>query len=365
MESVPKENLTAPGVMEKFKAAGKIAQDVLSAVRAKCVDGADIHELCVFGDNMIVEECSKIYNNKKIEKGVAFPVCVSLNDVCGHFSPLKAESAKIADGDLLKIDLGVHIDGYPVVLAHSLIVGGDGKDDGQKLRAMSAAYDALETSAKLLRPKNNNTQITDALYKVITAYNCQPVEGVLSHDLKRYVIDGNNVIISKENPENKVSEYEFKTEDVFALDIFVTANETEGKTKESELRTTVFKRNIDINQDLKTKNGRGFLTDIRNRFHDMAFSLNSFDDELKARSGVNECIKTNHVQPYPVLQEKSKSPVAHFKWTVGVSSKRILILAGLTERGFESAKRGAVEDKDVQKLLDTPLVEFTTKQKKK
>jgi curved DNA binding protein len=365
MESVPKENLTAPGVMEKFKAAGKIAQDVLAVIREKCVDGADINELCMLGDNMIVEECSKIYNNKKTEKGVAFPVCISLNDVCGHYSPLKSESAKIANGDLVKIDLGVHIDGYPVLLAHSIIAGGKANDDGAKLRALSAAYDALETAAKLLRPNNTNHQVTSALNKVITAYNCQPVEGVLSHDLKRYVIDGNNVIISKENPENKVTQYEFKTEDVFSLDIFVTANETEGKTKESELRTTVFKRNIDISQDLKTKNGRSFLTEIKTRFHDMAFSLNSFEDELKARSGVNECTKTSHVQPYPVLQEKSKNPVAHFKWTVAVSSKRILILAGITERGFESAKRAAIEDTVVQGLLDTPLVDFTTKQKKK
>lgn len=362
MESQPKENLTAPGVMEKYKAAGKIAQDTLAAVRAQIKPGADIHSLCLMGDKMIVDECNKIYNAKKMEKGVAFPVCISVNDICGHFSPLKAESMQIAEGDLVKIDLGVHIDGYPVVLAHSLVVG---KADEQKLRVMSAAFDALETAAKLLRPGNSNEQVTAAMNEVISAYNCQPLEGVLSHEIKRYVIDGNNVIISKENHENKVSRYEFQKEDIFAIDVFVSGNEVEGKTKESELRTTVFKRNIDVTQDLKTKNGKAFLTDIKNRFHDLGFSLIGFDDELKARSGVNECIKTNHVQPYPVLQEKSKAPVAHFKWTIGVSNKRILVLAGCLERGFKGAMRGEVRDKEVKTLLETPLVEFTTKKKGK
>lgn len=362
METLPKENLTAPGVMEKYKAAGKIAQDTLSYVLDQLKVGADVHTICLAGDKMILEECSKVYTNKKMEKGVAFPVCLSLNDICGHFSPLKGESVSLSEGDLVKVDLGVHIDGYPVVLAHSKVIG---KADEAKARAMSAGYDALETAAKLLRPDNTNDQITKAMGEVISAYNCQPLEGVLSHEIKRYVIDGNNVIISKENHQNKVAQIKFETEDVFALDVYVTANGEEGKTKESELRTTVFKRNIDITQDLKTKNGKAFLTDIRNRFHDLGFSLINFDDELKARSGVNECIKSGHVQPYPVLQEKSKAPVAHFKWTVGVSNKRILILAGCLEKGFESVARGEIKDEKLKELLETPLVEFTTKKKKK
>lgn len=50
--------------------------------------------------------------SKKIEKGIAFPTCISVNNVCGHYSPLKDESSTLNNGDLAKIDLGVHIDGY-------------------------------------------------------------------------------------------------------------------------------------------------------------------------------------------------------------------------------------------------------------
>lgn len=42
-----------------------------------------------------------------MEKGVAFPVCISVNDICGHFSPLEDESQKLKNKDLVKVDLGV------------------------------------------------------------------------------------------------------------------------------------------------------------------------------------------------------------------------------------------------------------------
>jgi len=361
MEGQPKENLTAPGVMEKYKAAGKIAEEVLAELTAKCVEGADVHELCKLGNQKIVDACAKIYATKKIDKGVAFPVCVSVNDVCAYFSPIKEESVKLANGDLVKIDLGVHIDGYPALLAHSIIVGKDADD--LKLRAVNAAYEALETAAKLFRAGNTNNQITKATTKIVEAYKCQPLEGALSHELKRYVIDGNNVILNKETFDNKVADNEFKQEDIYAVEVFVSANETEGKAKESEFRTTVYKKNMDVNSDLKTKNGKQFLTEVNARFADLAFSLNQFDDELKARAGLSEASKTNHLQPYPVLIERSKAPVAAFKWTIAVSNKRVLILAGSTNKSFGAFKREDINDEELNKVIGTPLEDFTNKKK--
>ena len=48
----------------------------------------------------------------KLERGVAFPTCVSVNYIMGHYSPMKDESTTLAEGDVAKIDLGAHMDGY-------------------------------------------------------------------------------------------------------------------------------------------------------------------------------------------------------------------------------------------------------------
>ena len=272
------QTLSSPGVIDKFQAAGKIAQQVLAELIEKCQPGADIHEVCTFGNKRINEECAKVYFNKKMDKGVAFPVSISPNDICGHFAPIKEESFALNAGDLVKIDLGVHIDGFPVSLAHTIIVGAT--SDELKLKTATAAFHALQSAVKQLVPGKSNTDATKIIAEACNLFKVQPLEGVLSHEVKRYILDGNTVIINKETVDQKVDAHEFKVNDVFAVDVIVSGNETEGKSKESELRTTIFKRNIDANYDLKTKNGRQFLSEVKNRFADFCFSLNDFEDEL-------------------------------------------------------------------------------------
>jgi methionine aminopeptidase len=52
-----------------------------------------------------------------------------VNNICGPFSPLKDESSKLKAGDIAKIDLGTHIDGYIAQAGHTIVVGG-GKANG-------------------------------------------------------------------------------------------------------------------------------------------------------------------------------------------------------------------------------------------
>tara|TARA_B110000503_G_scaffold120183_1_gene182606 strand:+ start:870 stop:1049 length:180 start_codon:yes stop_codon:yes gene_type:complete len=54
----------------------------------------------------------------------------------------------------------------------------------------------------------------------------------------------------------------------------------EGKTKESEIRTTVFKRDINRNYNLKSKASRVFFNDVLTRFPALGFSTRAFNDEI-------------------------------------------------------------------------------------
>ena len=47
-----------------------------------------------------------------------------MNNCICHFSPLVSETDVIlADGDVVKIDMGAHIDGFIAVVAHTVVVG--------------------------------------------------------------------------------------------------------------------------------------------------------------------------------------------------------------------------------------------------
>lgn len=239
--------------------------------------GASIAELCTFGDKCIDEGCEKVFSNKKLEKGVAYPTTCSVNELCGHYSPCKSEDTFLKAGDLAKVNLGVHIDGYLALLGHTVVVGG-GEVTGKKADAVMAAWTGLQACVRLLKPGNNTTQCTEMIQKSCESYNANPLEGVLSHEVQRWLIDGNNCIINKETYDQRVTEHEFAVNEIYVLDVYASSGE--GKPKESELRTNVYKRAVENNYDLKSKTARAFFSELKKRFPSFGFSLRSFEDEL-------------------------------------------------------------------------------------
>ena len=84
-------------------------------------------------------------------------------------------------------------------MAHTIVVQSDLKAPvtGKKGEVILAAYKAAQAALRLIKPGNFNNQVTDVIQKVCNSYEVNPVEGVLSHDLKKHLIDGNKVIINK------------------------------------------------------------------------------------------------------------------------------------------------------------------------
>ena len=165
-----------------------------------CVDGADIYELCQLGENLAHEELKKVYHkNKNLEKGLAFPLCVSVNEICGHYSPFQDESTKIKNGDVVKIDLGIHIDGFIAMGAHTMVVQepvDDTKVEGEEEKvedsskvtgrnadAILAAYNSIQAAYRTMRPGQLNTKVTEKIAEICADFKVSPVQGVLSHEL--------------------------------------------------------------------------------------------------------------------------------------------------------------------------------------
>ena len=66
---------------------------------------------------------------------------------------------------------------------------------------------------------------------------------MLSHKTKKHLNDGNEVILNKETPEQRVDDWEFVAGDVIGLDIFTTSGD--GMARNAESRATVYKRELD------------------------------------------------------------------------------------------------------------------------
>lgn len=282
------------------------------------------------------------------------------------FSPLLSEAAVILkDGDIVKIDLGVHIDGFIAVVGHTVIVGAskENKVTGRKADVIQAAYLASELAQRLVKAGNENFTVTDQIQKVAEAFQCKPVEGMLSHELKRNMIDGEKAIIQNPTDQQRRdhAKCEFSIYDVFAIDILMSTGN--GQAKEKDTRTTIFKR-TENTYNLKMKASRVFLNEVSNKYTSMPFTLRLFQDEKKAKMGLVECLKHGLVEPFSVFWEKEGEYVAQFKFTL------LLMPNGgcrITEGPFDPEvfqSEYSIQDEEIKALLATSTDEKVLQEKK-
>ena len=66
---------------------------------------------------------------------------------------------------------------------------------------MLAAHTAFNAAVRLLREGKSNTEVTAVITEIIENYGCNHLEGVLSHKVKKHLIDGNDCIIGRVRPD--------------------------------------------------------------------------------------------------------------------------------------------------------------------
>lgn len=355
-------------VVTKYKMASEITQRVLKEVVDRCVPGASIKDTCIFGDKRLDEETSRVFKkDKDVKKGIAFPTCLSVNNYICHFSPLVSDPDMILkDNDVVKIDLGCQIDGYVAVVAHTLVVGAtkEKKVTGRRADCILAAYHAAEAALRLIKPTETNTTVTEMIDRISNVYHCKPVEGMISYQMTRGVIDGDKKIYQNPNDvqRREIEKQEFALHEVYAIDVLVSSGE--GKPRETEIRTTVYKKKDFIYQ-LRMKSSRAFLSEVEKRFSLMPFTLRHFEDEKRARMGVIECAKHDLVEPYPVYQEKEGEFVAEFKYTVLLMPSGQMKITGLPLDLDLYESEYKIVDNDIKQLLTSSAQKKKNKKKKK
>lgn len=175
------ETIASDLVVTKYKMASEITQRVLREVVERCLPGASVRDICIHGDKRLDEETLAVFKkDKDVKKGIAFPTCISINNFICHFSPLVSDPDMILkDDDLVKIDLGCHIDGYIAVVAHTLVVGAtrEKKVTGRKADVILAAHYAAEAAIRLIKPGESNNNVTEMIDRIAHTFHCKPVEG--------------------------------------------------------------------------------------------------------------------------------------------------------------------------------------------
>jgi len=356
-------------VVTKYKMAAEIVNKVLKELVEACKPDASVRDMCCLGDKRLLEETGKAFKkDKKLTKGLSFPTCMSVNNCICHYSPLFSEPDTIlSNGDMVKIDMGAHIDGFIAVVAHTTVVGigsDDVKATAKQADVMTAAHLASEAALRLVKPGNDTYAVTDAVQKVAESFGCKPVEGMLSHQIEQNRIDGEKTIIQNptEAQRKEHDKFDFELHEVYAVDVLISSGDGQGKEKTAKI--TIYKKTAETYM-LKMKTSREFFSKVGKQFGSMPFNLRSCEDEKKARMGVVECVTHKLIEPFQVLYDKESEVVAQFKFTVLLMPNGPHKITGLPFEADLYKTEKSITDLDLQKLLKTSANPKAAKKKKK
>jgi len=357
-----------PNVLNKYVLAGQMAQEVLMTLTQAIENGCmDVVALCTQGDALILEKTHSMFKKGEMARGVAFPTCISKNELAGHFSPLEAgPESTLQAGDLIKIDLGVHMDGFAALAATTFQVGG-GSIDGRKADVLAAAWTASQCAIRMMKPGTTNESITEMFGAVASDFGCECLEGVLSHELRQFVIDGEKTILAKPSPEQQVEMFELEPNKVYAIDCVMSTGEGKAIRRDTH-NTTIYKRVVENQYQLKSKHSRSFLRQVNADYPAYPFNLRNFNDNMTtAKFGLKECLNHELLSDYPVLHEKEGQFIAQFKFTCIVRPNqgplRICGTPTLDQSLIQTER--TVQDEKLVELLNTQWEAPKRKKRKK
>ncbi|MDD2472692.1 MULTISPECIES: type II methionyl aminopeptidase [unclassified Methanoculleus] len=156
-------------IYDAYREAGALARKILHQGAGLVKEGASILEMVETTEKMVTDEGAFL----------AFPLNVSLNEAAAHDTAMPGDERTFARGDLVKVDLGVQIDGYIADTALTVDLG----DHGPLVEASRAALDAAIAT---VRPGITAGDIGAVVQATIEERGYKPVANLTGHGLDRY-----------------------------------------------------------------------------------------------------------------------------------------------------------------------------------
>ena len=115
---------------------------------------------------------------------LAFPAQTSVNEVAAHDCPSPEDDRTYEKGDLAKLDVGVHLDGYVVDTA--LTVNVECGREGATL--VEATRAALEAAIAVAGPGVPIWRVSGAIATILRSFGVRPMRNLCGHHVGRWVV---------------------------------------------------------------------------------------------------------------------------------------------------------------------------------
>lgn len=285
--------------LEKLIKAGKIASE--AKIYAKDIVKPGVTTL------YIAESIEKFVRSKGGEP--AFPVNVSIDNIAAHSTPESDTNVLIKKEDIVKVDIGVHVDGYIADTAITIC------NDPKHEKLVNITKEAVENAVKLVKPGIDIRVVSKAIEDTIRSAGFNPIVNLTGHAIERYTIHAGYEI-----PNVVSSSYELKEGMVIAIEPFATTGS--GKVKEIE-NVYIFSQETEGNA--RNEYSRKLLKEVE-KFNGLPFCQRWTSlSPTQFKIAVKELVQKGVLAHYPVLKEVSPDGlVSQHEHTVIVLDKPII-----------------------------------------
>ena len=288
-------------ILDKYIKAGEIAAKVLE-----------------FGRSLIEKDVLVAEIAEKIEKKIfslkakpAFPVNISINDTAAHYHPVLNDKTIVKEEDYVKLDVGVHVDGFIGDTAATIRIAG-------KDKLIECSEKMLSKALLMFKPGTTIGEIGEEIENTAKEFKFNPIINLTGHSLDKFDVHAGMTIPNVKND----SKYQLREDEVYAVEPFCTSGS--GFVKESGL-PLIFRWISD--RPTRLLEARKILDLAREKYEKLPFAKRWVQKEistLKVELALKELLAVNALYGYNPLREVSGMPVAQAEHTVIVKEKPII-----------------------------------------
>ena len=283
--------------------AGKTAKQIVEYAKS------------IIKKDMLLLEIANLIENKILSLNAkpAFPVNLSINEIAAHSTPTYNDTTK-AHG-LLKVDIGIHIDGLVADTAISI----DLENSEENKNLIKAAEESLKKATELIKFNIPLKEIGKIIEETCNKCNVQPIRNLSGHSIESYNLHAGLTIPNyNNNSEIKIEE------GLYAIEPFTTLQSGSGSVKEGK-PSTIY--HLENEGNVRDSFARQVLQFIKEEYKTLPFCSRWIQKKFSTRGllALKQIEQANLLHHYPQLIEKSNKIVAQAEHTIVITDKEKII----------------------------------------
>lgn len=286
---------------EKILKAGKIASQIRAYAKEIVKKGTPLLEIAEKLESKIVELGGKS----------AFPLNLSINEIAAHYTPSHNDQT-LAHG-LLKIDIGVHVDGWIADTAFSIDL--ENREENKKL--IQASREALENAIKIAKINVNVNELGKVIQEKIESFGFIPIINLYGHGISHYVVHSGITVPNIDNKQKIPLE-----PGQYAIEPFATpGNGKVNDGPDSGIYLLVNEKNV------RSPIAREILSFIKDEYKTMPFCSRWLVKKFGTRAllGLRQLEDNGNLHNYAQLIESSKKNVSQAEHSILIEKDKIIV----------------------------------------